>query len=133
MSAQQDWEKFLRKYEPGIVKQAKTAVMKLRRMVPGATEMVYDNYNALVIGFGPNERASDAVFSIALYPEHISLCFLQGAGLPDPDRLLLGSGNIARHIKLIGDKSLDSPKIQELIQVALNRAKVAIGPDQKRK
>src|ERR1039458_9537409 len=64
--------------------------------LPGAVQLVYDNYNALVIGFGPSERASEASFSIVLYPRWVTLFFLQGAGLPDPRRLLKGSGKVVR-------------------------------------
>ena len=39
--------------------------------------MVYDNYNALVVGFGPSERASEAVVSLAIFPKWVTLCFLQ--------------------------------------------------------
>ena len=46
--------------------------------------------NALAIGFGPTERASEAIFSIAVFPRWVSLFFLQGAGLPDPDGILQG-------------------------------------------
>ena len=31
---------------------------EMRAIVPGAIELVYDNYNALVIGFGPTKRAA---------------------------------------------------------------------------
>jgi len=55
--------------------------------------MVYDNYNALVIGFGPTERPSEAILSIVLYPRDVSLGFLQGAKLADPKKLLQGRGN----------------------------------------
>ncbi len=41
----------------------------MRRKYPRATVLVYDNYNALAIGFAPTERASDAVISIALFPK----------------------------------------------------------------
>jgi hypothetical protein len=40
------------------------ALAKMRARLPGAVELVYDNYNALAIGFGPTERTSEAVFSI---------------------------------------------------------------------
>ena len=40
---------------------------KLRKLLPGAIEMVYDNYNALVIGFSPTERPSDAVLSLVIF------------------------------------------------------------------
>jgi hypothetical protein len=40
-------------YEPEIAALAEAALAALRARLPGAVEMVYDNYNALVIGFGP--------------------------------------------------------------------------------
>ncbi len=52
----------------------------MRSYLPGATELVYDNYNALAIGFGPSERASEAIFSIALYPALGQPVFLAGSG-----------------------------------------------------
>ena len=46
-------------YTPAIKKTARTALAKLRAQIPGATEIVYGTYNALVIGLGPNDRASE--------------------------------------------------------------------------
>src|SRR3981081_2754442 len=89
---------FLAKYTPEIAALAKDIRAKMRKRLPGAFELVYDNYNALAIGFGPSERTSDAIFSIALFPRWVSLCFLQGAGLLDPHKLLKGKGKQARHI-----------------------------------
>jgi hypothetical protein len=95
--------------------------------------MVYDNYNALVIGFVPNERPSDAIFSIVLYPQHLTLCFLQGAGIPDPHHLLQGNGNVVRHVRLEGATTLDDPEIVSLMNTALHRAKVPLDPKQSRR
>jgi hypothetical protein len=83
---------------------------------------VYDNYNALAIGFGPSERASEAIFSIAVFPRWVSLFLLQGAGLPDPDKLLKGSGNKARHLVLEDAATLDRPEVQSLMATALGHA-----------
>ena len=80
-----------------------------------------------------SERASLAVFSIAMFPDHISLCFLQGAGLPDPAKRLQGAGNVARHVKLVLPGVLDDPEIRALMEVAKERAKVKIDKKQKRK
>src|SRR3954454_20525420 len=88
---------FITKYSPEIAPLAGTAFAKLRALLPRATVLVYDNYNALAVGFGPNERASDAILSLALCPKWVSLFFLQGATLHDPDGLLTGSGKKARH------------------------------------
>ena len=61
------------------------------------------------------------------------MCFLQGAGLPDPQKRLLGSGNVARHIKIkSGAGELDDPGVRTLIAEALKRAKVPILAGQKR-
>ena len=133
MTPQQQLEKFLAKYEPVIAAQGKKALATMRKLAPGAVEMVYDNYNALVIGFAPGDRPSDAVFSIVLYPRYIGLCFIQGKGLPDPAKRLQGKGNQVRWIRLDPLSTLDEPEVRELINVALNRAKVPIDPKQKRR
>lgn len=91
--------------------------------MPHALELVYDNYNALAIGFGPSERASEAIISIAVFPRWVSLFFLQAKGLPDPTGILQGKGNVARHIVLPTASALDEPAIQTLIAEALTRAK----------
>ncbi|HVS89817.1 MAG TPA: hypothetical protein VHF01_16550 [Candidatus Acidoferrum sp.] len=104
----------------------------MRKRLPGALELVYDNYNALAVGFGPTDRASEAIFSIALFPRWVSLFFLQAAGLPDPHRLLQGTGRVARHVMLQDSAVLDEPVIQSLVDEALRRAKVPLDPSQRR-
>jgi len=133
MTPREQLEKFLAKYAPTIVAQAKKALGKMRKLVPGAVEMVYDNYNALVIGFAPGDRPSEALFSIVLYPRHIGLCFIQGKGLPDPAKRLQGGGKQVRWIRLQSPTTLDEPEVRALINVALHRAKMPIDPKQKRR
>jgi len=114
---------FIAKYSPTVAKTAKAALAKMRLRLPGAIELVYDNYNALAIGFSPTEKTSDGVFSIALFPRWVSLFFLQAEGLPDPRNLLQGSGKVARHIVLETPDVLDKPAVRELMILALDRAK----------
>jgi hypothetical protein len=113
---------FFAKYTPTIAARAKAIRAAMQTRLPGAIELVYDNYNALVIGFGSTDRASDIVFSIALYPRWVTLFFANGVGLPDPQRLLKGSGKHIRHIVLDDVADLDKPAIQELMDRALDRA-----------
>src|SRR5262249_4086924 len=84
---------FIDRYSAEVAKQGRTAFAKMRKLLPAGTVLVYDNYNALAIGFGPGEQSSKIVFSIALYPRWVSLFFAKGVGLPDPHRLLKGSGS----------------------------------------
>lgn len=133
MDAQKQFESSLRKYQPSVAAEAKKSLAKLRKLIPNAIEMVYDNYNGLVVGFCPGMRPSEAIVSIAVMPEWVSLCFLQGAGLPDPEKRLEGSGNVARHIKMKkGAVALDEPAVKTLIAEALVCAKVSIPAGQKR-
>src|SRR5262249_50755334 len=91
----------------------------------GAVELVYDKANSIVIGFGPTERPSDAVFSVIVYPRWVSLCFLAGASLADPDKILQGSGHIVRHIRLDeGARRLDDARVKALMKAALADADV---------
>lgn len=125
-SAQSQLDGFIAKYAPEIGALARGALAKMRARLPGAVALVYDNYNALVIGFGPSERASEAVFSIALYPRWINLFFLRGAKLPDPHGLLQGSGSTVRRIILEDAATLDRPAVKELMAAALEG--VQLGP-----
>jgi hypothetical protein len=131
MKPQQQLEKFLAKYEPAIAATAKKALGKLRKLAPGATEMVYDNYNALVIGFVPSEKPADVVFSIALYPEYLNLFFMWGKGLPDPGKRLKGAGKQIRSIRFESAETLDEPEVRDLIGAAMERAKVRFDPERK--
>jgi hypothetical protein len=127
-SAERDLQAFIDRFAPEIATLARACLKKMRAKLPGAAQLVYDNYNALAIGFGPSERASDAIFSIVLYPRWVTLFFLQGAGLPDPNKLLKGSGKVVRHIVLAAAEDLDKPVIQALMTIALNRARAPIDP-----
>jgi hypothetical protein len=72
------------KFEPRHQTIIRAARKKLRERFPTATELVYDNYNFFVIGFGPNERLSDCIVTIAAAANGVGLCFVRGASLPDP-------------------------------------------------
>lgn len=124
---------FIGKFAPDRAKDIRAARKRMRALLPTATEMVYDNYNFFVIGYGPNDKASLAIFSIAAQAKGVSLCFLQGAKLPDPAKRLRGSGNVVRSIPLATTKTLDEPEVLTLIHVALERARVRMDPNGKRR
>jgi hypothetical protein len=121
--AEKQFASFLAKYTPEIADLAEEIRAEMRKLYPTALELVYDNYNALVIGYGPTERPSEAIFSIVLYPKWVSLFFLQAKGLPDPDRILRGAGTVARHIVLPSAAALHLPQVRSLMREAQARAK----------
>jgi hypothetical protein len=110
---------FLARFLPEIAAHAEAALDRMRTRLPGAIELVYDNYNALVIGFGPTERPSDALFSIVVYARYVSLCFLTGAALSDPHHILRGEGTVARHLRLDDPALIDAPEVSALMDEAM--------------
>jgi hypothetical protein len=127
MTPRQQLESFIAKFSDDVAAIARTAVKKMRARYPSANILVYDNYNALAIGFAPGDKTSEAIFSIAVYPKYASLFFLQsGAVLKDPTKRLEGTGGIARHIKLKSADDLDAKDVLVLMQGALALAKTPL-------
>ncbi len=115
-------ERFIKRYSPEVADTARGVLARMLVRVPGATVLVYDNYNALTMALGPTERSSEAVFSIAVFPRWVSLFFANGTRLPDPDRVLAGTGKKVRHVKLMTVTDWDAAPVQRLIDEALARA-----------
>ena|SRR5438105_2821045 len=123
----------LARYSPPVAACARGVLARLRRQVPGAVELVYDNYNALVVGFGASERASEAVLSVALYPRWVTLFFLDGRALRDPGGLLEGDGKLVRRIMLAAAADLDRPAVRALVRQAVRAADPPIDARGKRR
>lgn len=128
MDAEAQLESFIDKYSPEVAANARALLARLKARLPGARILVYDNYNALAIGFGASDRVRDIVLSIALYPRWINLFFMYGAALDDPHALLAGAGGQIRHVPKVTEASLDDPRVDALIAQALDLAEPPIDP-----
>jgi hypothetical protein len=117
---------FIEKFEPNHQAVIRAARKALRKIFPTATELAYDNYNFFVIGFGPTERPSDCIVSIAAAANGVGLCFIHGASLPDPAKVLLGSGKQTRFVRLPSAEVLQQPAVRALLTVAADRAKTPL-------
>ena len=117
---------FIAKFDPAIAKLVRSARTALRKRLPTAVELVYDNYNALAIGWGPNERASEVIVSLGVYARGVSLYFTHGAKLSDPHKLLEGNGNQGRFIRLESVAQLDQPAVAALLRAAVRQGKTPL-------
>ena len=120
ISPERQIAEFLGKYTPEIQAVFRACRTKLRSYFPRGYELVYDNYNALVFGLGASEHASDALVSVAGYLKWVTLFFLHGAGLNDPDHLLHGRGSQVRSIKLSGAEDLEKAAVQSLLSQVIS-------------
>ena len=119
MDAQKQLDGFIDRYTPQVAADARRAIAFMTARLPTAMRLVYDNYNALVIGFGAGPKVGDIIFSIALYPRYVTLFFARGIELPDPHGLLEGEGKGVRHVKLRPVSRIDSREVGELIDAAI--------------
>jgi hypothetical protein len=117
---------FIAKFDPGYQKLIRAVRKALRERLSGAFELAYDNYNFFVLGYGPTERPSDCIVSMAAGASGVGLCFIHGVGLPDPCKLLQGSGNQTRFIRLESAAVLARPEVEALLSAALARAKTPL-------
>lgn len=113
---------FIDKYDPAVARLARACRTAIRKQLPTALELVYDNYQFLALGYSASERASDCIVSLAVSPKGVALSFYRGADLPDPAGLLLGSGNQNRFIRLEGPATLAKPAVKTLIGAAIVQA-----------
>jgi hypothetical protein len=127
--AERQLASFIAKYTLEVGALALEIRARMRAKYPSALELVYDNYNALAIGYAPGEKTSEAIFSIALFPRWVSLFFLQAKGLPDPGRILKGAGSVAKHVVLRTADDLEHPSVRALMREAVERAKVPFALD----
>ena len=125
--------KIIAKQPREMAKLVKALLPKLRKLLPGAVELVYDKRNALVIGFCAGEGASTAINSIAVYSKWINLYFFEGDTLPDPEGLLQGSGSTVRSIRITDAKDLDRPAVKALMKAARGSADPPLNPRARRR
>lgn len=126
--AQSRLDSFLAKFTPEVDSLAHDLIARMRARLPGAAILVYDNYNSLAIGFGPTEKASHAILSLAVFPRWVTLHFLDGIGLPDPGGILRGKGSRVRHVRLHAPEALDDARMEALIAEAVARSEPPLDP-----
>jgi len=124
--AENQLQEFIGKFAPANQALIRATRKALRRRLPGAHELVYDNYNFLVVGYCTSDRPSDCVVSLAAGANGVALSFYDGARLPDPHEVLLGSGQQNRFIRLESAATLARPEVEALIAAALAQAATAL-------
>lgn len=107
--------RFIAKYSRPVAAQFRSARAYVRKLFPRGYELVYDNYNALGCGFSTTPRSSNVVVSVVAYPKWVTLFFFNGKRLPDPDKILQGSGVRIRSLRLQPASLLQSKAVHALL------------------
>ena len=96
----------------------------LRKRLLTAHEVVYEYRDWFVISYSPNERGYEGVLAIRASANGVRLYFNRGKELPDPAKLLRGSGKQTRSIHMEGASTLTRPAVAGLIDEAIARNRV---------
>jgi hypothetical protein len=114
---------FINKFDTRNAALIRSVRRVLRKRMPSANELIYDNYKFFVIGYCSTERPSDCIVSIAAAANGVGLSFYYGATLPDPQKLLLGNGGQNRFIRIDSAAVFKRAGIEALIAAAIAQAK----------
>jgi hypothetical protein len=89
-------------------------------LYPTANELIYDNYNALAIGWSPTDKVGHTFCSIAVgrTSNNVHFGFYWGSKISDPEKKLLGQGNQYRYILVINKSEFPTDYIKKLLAEA---------------
>ena len=115
-----DLVKFLKTFDKEII----DLVMWLRDfawdLCPKANELIYDNYNALSLGWSVTDKVGHNICSVVIYRanQNVHFGFYWGNELSDPDKILLGEGKQYRYIIVTDKKKFPKAFIKNLVNEA---------------
>ncbi len=114
---------FLEAYDPPLARLYFAARAIVLDAAADANELIYDAYNAVTTAYSFTERLGDAFCHVAAYRGYVNLGFNRGAGLPDPDRILVGKGARIRHVRVSAAEDLKRPALQSLLRAAVEQGR----------
>ena len=118
-AAERELERFLAAFDPAIGRLFLAARRHVLAAAPGASELIYDAYNAVSAAYSFTGRLAEAFLHVAAYAGHVNVGFNRGAELPDPDGILAGSGARIRHVRVASAAELRAPALARLIRAAV--------------
>ena len=112
-----DFEEMLTSASPEVAALTRQAKTVIQNVMPNVVEVVWLNQNIAGYGVGP-KKMSEQFCYIALFKARLNLGFYYGSDLPDPEKLLEGSGKNLRHIKISHPEQLQNPALHDLVVAA---------------
>lgn len=124
---------FIDKWKPEEQKLIRSVRAALRKQFPTANELAYDYGRSIVISYSPTENGIDGIVAISLRDTGLSLFFNQGPTLPDPKKILKGSGKQTRYISIESARDLTQPDVKAMIAAAIEHALMPLATEGKGK
>ena len=117
---------YIEVFDPKLQRLIRSVRSAVRKRLPAANEFLYDYYTFFVIAYSPTDRPADSIVSFAARADGVRLYLTHGPQLPDPKKLLEGSGKEVRFIRVEAARRLAHPDVEALIAAAIDRARVPL-------
>jgi hypothetical protein len=121
VSAQAELRSLIARFAPAQERLVAAMRRSLRKRLPTAHEIVYEYRDCFVISYSPSDHGYEGVLAIRGSAKGVSLYFNRGKELPDPLKLLKGSGSMVRAIDVEGASTLARPEVARLMDEAIAR------------
>jgi hypothetical protein len=128
-SAEAQLRTLMAKFAPAHLRLIGAMRRWLRKRLPTAHELAYEYRDFFVISYSPSEHGYEGVLTIRASADGVRLYFNRGKELPDPAKLLQGSGSQARFINVEGASTLARPEVARLTDEAITRNPVPFARD----
>jgi len=112
----------IEKFGPQDQKLIRSVRSAVRKRLPAANELLYDYKTFFVIAYSATDQPTDGIASIAARPDGVRLYLMSAPRLPDPKKLLMGSGKEARFLRVESAGQLAHPDVEALFAAAIDLA-----------
>lgn len=123
------FENLLSKYNEQTATSARTLREFLLKELHGIIEIPDPAANMIAYGYGPGYE--DMIGTILLSKKGVKLGLYKGSELPDPDKLLTGSGKVHRYVEIRSAVDIKNPALKKLLGEALNAYKKRMDGDKR--
>lgn len=117
---------FIERFEPKDQRLIRAVRSAVRKRLPTANELLYDYNTSFVISYSSTDHPTDGIAAIAARTDGVRLYLMPGPQLPDPKKLLAGSGKETRFLRVEAASQLAHTDVEALIAAAIDRARVPL-------
>ena len=115
-------EQFLDNYDPSVKQLATSTRNFLLKIIPEAKEEV--DIPAKMIAYGLGAGYKGMICTILLSKTGVKIGLNRGSELPDPEKLLGGTGKVHRYVQIRDEKILKSKALKDLVAAGIKACKI---------
>jgi len=117
MASDKEIKIFLLQYDQKVFDYSLKLCKVLVENLPDIIEEI--DMPAKMIAYSYGKKYAQMICTIIPSKKGLKLGFNRGTELPDPDKLLQGTGKISRYVEIKSEEQINSPALKKLIEASL--------------